>query len=183
MRRRVRRRAPVGRLGLVAIVIALVLAAARTWPPQQGAAPPSDLAEGSFQVDHVVDGDTLVLVDGAKVRLIGVDTPEMNFGEDMEPEPYARQATDFTRATIGEHPVRLEFDRERHDKFGRFLAYAYVGDVLINEALLDAGLGRAMLGFPYRESMKTRFSRAQERARGAKRGIWSLARSSERAKK
>ena len=171
MRRRVPRRAPLGRIGAAVLAIALAIAAARYRQKYRDPSP-DDLTEGTYEVDHVVDGDTIVLVGGAKVRLIGVNCPEMRPRDEGPPEPWAREATEFTRQTIGQQKVRLEFDRERTDKYGRFLAYVFVENTLVNEALLEAGLGRALLRFPYRQSMKTRFSNAENSARRAARGIW-----------
>ena len=75
--------------------------------------------------------------------------------------------------------MRLQFDKERADKYGRFLAYVWYVDeesgeeLLLNEQLLRAGLGRALLNHPYSETMKRRFRAAQQEARQARRGIWS----------
>jgi micrococcal nuclease len=91
-------------------------------------------------------------------------------------EPFGREASDFTSQLIFQQGgiVRLQFDRERMDHYGRFLAYVWVGDKLLNEELIRHGLGKALTGYPYSESMKRRFRRAEEDARGARRGIWSL---------
>jgi micrococcal nuclease len=69
--------------------------------------------------------------------------------------------------------VRLTFGLERKDRFDRFLAFVWDGDVMLNEELLRAGLAEARLGFRYSGAMKSRFAEAQEEARRARRGIWS----------
>lgn len=126
-------------------------------------------------VQRVVDGDTLVLADHTRVRLIGVDTPETKRPE-TPIQPFGPEAYEFTRDHVEGRVVRLEFDKERHDKYDRVLAYVYIDDWLLNEALIRAGLGRALLHYPYSESMKRRFRNAQHAAQRERLGIWSLPR-------
>ena len=104
-------------------------------------AAPRDLPEGVYQVRRVVDGDTLLLRDGNRVRLMGVDTPE-TVKPDHPVEPWGAEATAFTRNFVAAGPVRLAFDRVRLDRFNRYLAYVWVDDKLLNEELLRAGLAR-----------------------------------------
>jgi micrococcal nuclease len=124
-------------------------------------------------VERVVDGDTLLLADHTRIRLLGVDTPETKRPE-TPVERFGPEASEFTRAHVEGRQVRLEFDKERYDKYGRVLAYVYVDDWFLNEALLRAGLGRAITNHPYSESMKRLFRAAEDEARRARRGIWSL---------
>ncbi len=122
-------------------------------------------------VRHVFDGDTIELANGDRVRLIGVDTPEFNRGR---PEPFAEEATRFTAAMVQGKVVRLKFDRERLDKYRRVLAFVYIEDVLVNEAIVEAGMGRAMTQFGYSSRMKKLLTAAEQRARRKKVGLWSL---------
>ena len=69
-------------------------------------------------VREVIDGDTIVLDDGRKVRYLGINAPEHG-------QPYAREATNFNRRLVSGLSVRLEFDQERQDRHGRLLAYVY----------------------------------------------------------
>lgn len=133
---------------------------------------PEALEEGPCEVARVVDGDTLLLVNRARVRLQGVDTPEVT-DPDQPPEPWGPEATEFTRAFLRRGPARMQLGPERKDQYGRFLAYVWVGDQMLNEELLRAGMARALLRFNYSDSMKRRFRRAQDEARRARRGIWS----------
>lgn len=158
--------------------VALVLALAAAWRLWSlgtfEPAPP--LAPGAeVFVARAVDGDTLLLADGRRVRLIGVDTPETK-REGAPVEPFGPEAHEFTARLVERRRVRLEFDRERHDKYQRILAYVYIDDKLLNEELLRAGLGRALLKYPYNESMKRRFRKAEGEARRARLGIWSAER-------
>ena len=134
--------------------------------------PPEVLAEGLYEVQRVVDGDTLLLANHARVRLIGADTPE-TVKPNHPVEPWGPEASEFSRQFVAGRQVRLELDRERLDKYGRFLAYVWVGDRMLNEELIRAGLARAELQYHYSASMKTRFRRAEADAKSAGRGIWS----------
>ena len=158
----------------VSILIIAAVLALRYYQSQQVAqdAPPEVPQQGTVEVDRVVDGDTSLLKDRTRVRLIGVNTPE-SVKPDAPVEPFGPEASAFTRQFIGEGPVRLQFDREREDQYGRTLAYVWVGEQMLNEELLRAGLARATLGYRFSESMKNRFRKAQDEAKQAGRGIWS----------
>jgi micrococcal nuclease len=136
---------------------------------------PAALAEGLYKVQRVVDGDTLLLANKARIRLIGADTPDTP--ETVKPnhpvEPWGPEATEFTKRFVGNGTVRLVFDHERIDRYGRFLAYVYVDDQMLNEQLIRAGLADARTKFRYSSSAKRLFRDAEQEARGARRGIWS----------
>jgi len=160
-----RRRLP---LAAVAVVLLALVWRYFSAPP----APPEVLAEGLYEVERVVDGDTLLLANRARVRLIGADTPE-TVKPNHAIEPWGPEAAQFTQQFVAGGQVRLEFDRERLDKYGRFLAYVWVGDRMLNEQLIRAGLARAEPQYHYSPAMKTRFRRAEADAKSAERGIWS----------
>jgi micrococcal nuclease len=162
-------------IGLVALV------GLRLWQSSQDDRGPETLDAGLVTVRQVFDGDTLQLEDGARVRLLGVDSPETKYSRrsDGADQPVARDALLFTEKAVEGRQVRLQFDKERADKYGRFLAYVWFVDIesgeerLLNEELLRAGLGRALLNHPYAETMKRRFRAAQQEARETRRGIWA----------
>jgi micrococcal nuclease len=155
---------------LLAAVTLLVLY--RTWDPWRRGDGPEALEEANYRVRRSVDGDTLLLANGARVRLIGVDAPE-SVKPDWPVEPWGREASDFTRRFIAGGEVRLQFDRERLDRFDRFLAYVWVGDRMLSEELVRAGLARVERCFRYSQSMKRRFELAEEEAKIERRGMWS----------
>ena len=126
----------------------------------------------SVMVERVVDGDTLIISGGTRVRLLGIDTPELARGDHPE-EPGAAQARDFLREAVERRQVSLGFDREPYDKYGRRLAYIYRQGRLINEDVIRQGWSPARTRFPYSTAMKERFRRAEREAREQRRGLWS----------
>ena len=147
------------------------------WRAYSSAAPaiPERLEEGVHEVRRAVDGDTLLLTSGARIRLQGVDTPE-TVKPDHPVEAWGPEASQFTKDFIEKsgHYVRLSFSLERKDRYDRFLAYVWDGDVMLNEELVRSGLGYARRDYRYSDAMKRRFTQAQEEAQRAGRGIWSI---------
>ena len=161
----------------VAIVVLLVF----QWimyPPVPGPPPPPTgrdvLTEGEHSVRRVVDGDTLLMQSGDRVRLQGIDTPE-TVRENYPVEPWGPQASAFTKEFVREASgrVKLTFGNERLDGYGRYLAFVWDGDKMLNEELVRAGLAEARLGWNYSSTLKRRLRLAQEEAKRAQRGIWS----------
>ena len=127
-------------------------------------------------VRRVIDGDTIELGGGRLVRYIGIDAPEVRrrVGERwiVDPEPFSRAATEANRQLVEGKAVRLEYDVQTHDRYGRTLAYIYVGDRMVNEALLAAGYAQVMT-IPPNVRYAERFRAAVKAARNARRGFWS----------
>lgn len=123
----------------------------------------------------MIDGDTIELSDGRLVRYIGIDTPEVRRKVHdqwvVDPEPFARQATEANRRLVEGKPVRLEYDVQSHDRYGRLLAYVYVGDQMVNEALLAEGVAQ-LLTIPPNVRYVERFRALAKDARRQKRGLW-----------
>jgi len=104
---------------------------------------------------RVVDGDTLLLEGGERVRLLGVDAPELA-REGRAGEAGAKEAKEFLRRLAEGRRVRLELDGEPKDKYGRTLAYVFTEEgEMANEELIRAGLAEPIRFFPYR--LKARF--------------------------
>jgi micrococcal nuclease len=154
-------------------IICLLLVGWRAYVTATNASAPEQLEEGTSEVRRVVDGDTLVLVSGARVRLQGINCPE-SVKPESPVEPWGPEAREFTENFIrrANHRVRLSFGVERKDQYDRFLAFVWDGDVLLNEELVRAGLAQAKLGYRYSGVMKNRLAKAQDEARKARRGIW-----------
>lgn len=124
-------------------------------------------------VTRAVDGDTIEVLIGASeedVRYIGVDTPEsVAPGEPVE--CFGPQASDFNADLVEGHQVRLVFDAERRDTYGRLLAYVYLGDTFVNAELVRRGFART-LTIPPNDSFAGVFARLEQNAAAAGRGLW-----------
>lgn len=127
--------------------------------------------QARYRVTKVLDGDTLLVDKIGEVRLIGVDTPEVY--HPLKPEQYfGRQASDFVRQLVEGKSVRLAFDNETKDKYGRTLAYVYLEDGrCLNEEIIKQGYGFALTRFPFRWLVKYRQLEAQARRQGL--GLWA----------
>jgi len=167
------------RLGLpVLTVLALAFIVARSPPIRLVPAPSGNSYESAAQGDwrtvrRVVDGDTLVLENGERVRLIGVDTPETVHPQ-KPVERFGKQASAFTRRLLEGQRVRLKFDQQRRDRYGRTLAYVYLPDgQLVNEEIIRQGYGHAFTKCPFAQDMMDHFRAAERQAREAGRGLWA----------
>lgn len=116
-------------------------------------------------VKKLADGDSLTCTDGRKVRLLLIDTPE------MQQKPWGQMAKRQLEALARPGTVlRLELDRNPKDRYGRILAYAWAGDVLINERMVANGWA-VVLAYEdvrYLERMK----RAERVAQSTRKGFW-----------
>lgn len=129
------------------------------------------ISQEIFRVRWVDDGDTVLLENGKHVRYIGIDAPEVKRG-DQKGEPLGEEAAAFNRNLVSGKRVRLVFDKEASDRYGRWLAYVYLPDeTLINAALLEAGFAHLLYQPPNLDRIEF-FLAAQRRAMTAKRGIW-----------
>jgi micrococcal nuclease len=121
-----------------------------------------------------VDGDTIDIspsVEGrSRVRLIGMDTPEVHFGT----QPYGPEASAFAKREVEGEEVGLELDVQKIDPYGRLLAYVYLPDGrMFNETLLEEGYAQVAT-FPPNVKYQDRFLKSQREAREANRGLWGL---------
>ena len=124
-----------------------------------------------FAVKRVNDGDTLQLVDGRLVRYIGVNTPEIDH-EANTAEPFGFEARARNRELIGTQRIRLEFDIDRFDDYGRLLAYVFLPDgSMVNEKLIQSGLAYCLYKLP-NVKYEDRLLRAQREAMQARAGMW-----------
>ncbi|HYA48984.1 MAG TPA: thermonuclease family protein [Burkholderiales bacterium] len=132
--------------------------------------------EVSGTVTYVYDGDTIkVRLETGKerrVRLIGVDSPELD--DPQEPSRLmAFLARRFADWNLSGKPVRLTRDKEEADAYGRLLAYVWTDSrTMFNETLVRQGFARAYLKYPFDETVKARLEEAEAEARAAGRGLW-----------
>jgi micrococcal nuclease len=97
-------------------------------------------------VERVVDGDTIVVrLDGRseRVRYIGVDTPE-SVKPGVSVQCFAKAAAAENRRLVQGRAVRLEYDAEARDRYGRLLAYVWRGNTLVNAELVRLGYGKPL---------------------------------------
>ena len=123
----------------------------------------------AHRVEHVYDGDTIGLEDGTKVRLIGVDAPEVDSPYSKK-EPFGEQSKSFLTGLILHREVTLSEGDPSRDKYGRTLAYVYVDDVLVNGHMIREGWARAYRRFhhPWRDL----FIVYEREARSKGMGMW-----------
>lgn len=126
--------------------------------------------------ERVVDGDTIVVVQGGKdvhVRLIGVDTPETK--DPRRPvQWFGKEATEFTTDMVLGKPVILTRDSSTKpvDFYGRMLAYVWVHGVLLNKEIIRKGYGHVYVKYPFDAEKMKEFRLAEREAREHKRGLW-----------
>ncbi|MEK6690995.1 MAG: thermonuclease family protein [Nitrospirota bacterium] len=122
------------------------------------------------KVIRIIDGDTIVLDGGEKVRLIGVDTPETK--DPRKPvEYFGWEATRFTKEMVEGKRVRLEYDWQRQDKYERTLAYIFLEDgTFLNAEIIKQGYGFAYTKYPFKYLEE--FRQYEREARENSRGLW-----------
>ncbi len=130
-----------------------------------------DADKEAFSVERVIDGDTFVLENGQKVRLIGIDAPELE-KQGEEGEYYANEARDFLDKLISKKRVYLIKDTSETDKYKRLLRYVYLEDgSFINEILVLEGYAQAK---EYKPDVKhfQQLKTAEQKAKKSNEGIW-----------
>jgi len=114
-------------------------------------------------VAAVIDGDTIMLTDGTRVRYLGVNTPEHG-------QPFYEEAKRYNEQLVLHKEVRLAENKPERDAFGRVLACVYAGDVLVNARLIAEGLGHLFVigSFDHYED----WLRLQKDAQRRHKGMW-----------
>ncbi|MEA1945830.1 MAG: thermonuclease family protein [Thermodesulfobacteriota bacterium] len=130
------------------------------------------LAHEWFHVKWVNDGDTIVLADGRHVRYIGINAPEIDH-ENKKAELFGYQAKKYNKTLVSSKMVRLEFDKETHDRYGRTLAYVFLSNgVFVNNVMIEQGYAYCLSRRPNIKYDQV-LLQSQGDAMSAKRGIWS----------
>lgn len=155
--------------------VVMVVVAALLLRPWEGLGGDSEPLPRSAWAEAVraIDGDTIeVRLDGRTedVRYIGVDTPE-TVKPGVPVQCFGPQASRFNHRAVDGRRVRLVFDAERRDRYGRLLAYVYRGGRMLNAELLRRGLARR-LTIPPNDRFAERFARLELGAARAGRGLW-----------
>jgi micrococcal nuclease len=139
---------------LLAIILLLI----------SGCQPPPD----SARVTQVIDGDTIIIADGSRVRYIGIDTPELH----PAPEAFGIEAWQVNRELVEDKLVRLERDVSQTDRYGRLLRYVYVDGIFVNAELVRRGLAQVK-AYPPDTKYHNHLKELETEARQAGRGIWA----------
>jgi endonuclease YncB( thermonuclease family) len=183
-------------LTLVASIIALIISSYFNRANSEGVVYNSN--EAKFQVKfgkdykydnmlvkRAVDGDTLLLESGERVRLIGIDTPELHASSKLNRDAQrskqdtktiqemGKRAAEFTRNLVEGKRVRLEFDVDKYDKYKRLLAYVYlVSDgTFVNARIIEEGYASVMT-YPPNVKHADKFVKLYREARENNRGLW-----------
>jgi micrococcal nuclease len=130
-------------------------------------------ADRFVSVRWVDDGDTIVLSDGTRVRYCGINAPEV--AHDREPaEPFGPEAGEVNEELVHRKKVRLEFDQERTDQYGRLLAYVFLEDgTFVNGALVSSGHAHVVFRRPNtRYDSKLLALQREAMRKGA--GMWKI---------
>ncbi len=126
-------------------------------------------------IKHIHDGDTLHLKDGRKVRLIGINTPEVAHRQKVG-ERFGAEARAALRAQFKNNKsIALLYGKEHHDRFGRLLAHGFTKHgVNIQAALLAQGYARS-IAIPPNTQLTTCYQQQERLARCSHKGLWKKA--------
>ncbi len=163
-------------LSSVLIALALIFAQKQGWLPTQTVQKTiENVNPGYYHVSKFDDGDTIAVDMEGKtetIRFIGVDTPETH--DPRKPvQCYGKNASAFTKNTIGTQNVRLEADplSGNRDRYNRLLRFVYLPNgELLNYELVKDGYGFAITGFPHTKMES--FVNVQAEAKSQNRGLW-----------
>jgi len=123
-----------------------------------------------YVVNKIIDGDTIRLDTGETVRYLGIDAPEV-YVKGKGAEFYARDAARYNRKLVLMKKVRLEYDIEKKDQYGRLLAYVFVKNTFVNAELVKLGYAKVMIKPPNLKH-KDLLLNNQKKAMAEERGLW-----------
>jgi len=169
---------------LSALAVAYVQSAASREKAPAAVALSGERGENFIRVRSVVDGDTIVLETGQRVRLIGIDTPEVYESEKLHRDArkqkrnprviqeMGKKSSAYAKSLLAGQRVRLEFDVEKLDKYKRLLAYVYLEDgTFVNAQMVKAGYA-SLLSIPPNVKHADLFREMYREARENNRGLW-----------
>ena len=156
-------------LAAVVVLLSLLIARYGNWQVAEYQLSNSEYASW---VKKVIDGDTVELTNGERVRYIGINTPEIaHYGKAAE--YYGKEAKEFNKRLVLGKNIRLEFDEERYDKYSRTLAYVYLEDgTFVNAELVKLGYAKTMPIKPNTRYAEL-FKQMQNEAKIKRKGVWA----------
>ncbi len=122
-------------------------------------------------VERVVDGDTIVLESGERVRYLMIDTPESTQGAT---DCYGAESAEFNRTLVEGKEVELSYDVDCDDQYDRLLAYVTVGDREVNSLMVERGLACVLVIPPNGQERQAEFEAAEMRAQADLVGLWGV---------
>jgi micrococcal nuclease len=146
------------------IAVALVLGIAVGLVIGYGVWHESDTLEKALVVS-VIDGDTIELQGGRRVRYLGIDTPEPG-------EYYADEAASRNRELVEGKIVELQSGRRDQDEYGRLLRYVYVDGIFVNAELVVQGYATAYI-FDPNDRYSQVLVQLEQYAKMRERGLWA----------
>lgn len=120
-------------------------------------------------VARIIDGDTVELENGDKVRYLMIDTPESTGGAD---DCYGQESTGYNRDLVLDRQVKLSYDVECADFYDRLLAYVEVDGQEVNTRMVEYGYACALYIPPNGQDRRPEFENLEAAARAAGRGMW-----------
>ncbi len=160
-------RKPVVKLVLYSVVFLFFLLTTYLAKPKEEI---KGVSSTSAIVEKVIDGDTILLSDGQKLRYIGIDTPETK--DPRKPVGcFGDIASDKNKELVEGKEVRLEKDVSETDRYGRLLRYVWVGEIFVNQYLVRNGYAKAA-SFPPDIKYQNLFKDAENYARENNLGLW-----------
>lgn len=155
-------------------LLSLLLTGIAVLAPVYAVCPPDRIDAEAF-VKYVHDGDTLILADKSKLRIIGIDTPEL--ARDNKPaEALAIEARNFVRRLLKQNgkTLKLRYDAESRDQYQRRLAHVFIADNRnLSEILLQNGLATLLMIPPNLWHLEC-YAAAEKQARLQNKGLWAL---------
>lgn len=124
------------------------------------------------KIIRAIDGDTIEIEGGERVRYIGIDTPELHH-PNKPVQPFAEEAWRYNQSLVEGKMVYLVQDIQPRDRYKRILAYVFVDDVLINARLVKDGYARVAT-YPPNVIYEKLFLRLERKARKEKGGLWNI---------
>ncbi|MGB6873819.1 MAG: thermonuclease family protein [Dehalococcoidia bacterium] len=126
---------------------------------------PDDSVYEQALVTSVIDGDTVELADGRRVRYLGIDTPESG-------EYYAEEATARNKELVEGKTVELQRGKRDQDEYGRLLRYVYIDGVFVNAELIAQGYAKAYI-FDPDDRYSQILVQLEQYAKMRERGLWA----------
>ena len=126
-------------------------------------------------VEKVIDGDTVILFGGEKIRYLGINAPETMAWDGNQwitrPQIFGEKAKKYNQKLVEGKKVSLVYDQRKRDAYHRLLAYVSVGDVFLNGELLRQGLALMDVRFPNLR-YQNRLAAFEQEAKDHHRGLW-----------